>query len=198
MDELTISLLLMLIGTILIVLELFIPSGGLLGLGAALTILAGVIVGFMGGFNQGLIILLCTSAAIPIVLYLAVRYWPHTPIGQSILNRRPNGDEEPQDQTTQKLQPMIGRRGVAKSQMLPSGLVVIEGQEYDAVSDGIAIEIGQAIEVVDVRIRRIIVRPVDPSAERMHSTSSQSSEEQEILSQPIEDLGIDPLENPLE
>jgi membrane-bound ClpP family serine protease len=52
----------------------------------------------------------------------------------------------------------IGKQGVAKRLMAPSGLVQIEGRSYEAVSEGPAIEAGQAVVVVKVFTRRLVVR----------------------------------------
>jgi hypothetical protein len=43
--------------------------------------------------------------------------------------------------------------------MLPSGLVLIDGKSYEAVTDGMAIEAGQPIIVVNVSTQRLVVRP---------------------------------------
>jgi len=52
----------------------------------------------------------------------------------------------------------IGKQGVAKRLMVPSGQVQIEGRSYEAVSEGPAIEAGQAVVVVKVSTRRLVVR----------------------------------------
>jgi hypothetical protein len=43
--------------------------------------------------------------------------------------------------------------------MLPSGLVLIDGKTYDAVSEGMPIESGAQIIVVHVSTQRLVVRP---------------------------------------
>ena len=55
---------------------------------------------------------------------------------------------------------LVGKRGVAKSELLPSGDVVIEGRVYDAVSNGVVISAGQAVRVIDVNTQRLVVRPL--------------------------------------
>ena len=52
----------------------------------------------------------------------------------------------------------IGKQGVAKRLMVPSGQVQIGGHNYEAVSEGPAIEAGQAVVVVKVSARQLIVR----------------------------------------
>ena len=43
--------------------------------------------------------------------------------------------------------------------MLPSGMVVIDGKTYDAVSEGVPIEAEQTVLVVGVSTQRLVVRP---------------------------------------
>jgi membrane-bound ClpP family serine protease len=57
------------------------------------------------------------------------------------------------------LKDLIGKRGTARGTMLPSGIVVINGKPYDAVSEGTPIEAGQTVLVVSVSTQRLVVRP---------------------------------------
>ncbi len=83
---------------------------------------------------------------------------------------------------------MVGKIGVAKTLMMPSGAVLVDGQTIDALSEGMPIEAGQRIQVIEVHGSRVVVRPADES----DSTASD-----DVLSQPIESLGLDSLEDPL-
>ena len=87
---------------------------------------------------------------------------------------------------------MIGKDGVAKSDLLPSGDVRIEGRVYDAVSSGMAIDKGQAVHVVDVNTQRLIVRPLTDA-----EIAQQQESVDDVLSTPIDSLGIEPFEDPL-
>ncbi len=86
---------------------------------------------------------------------------------------------------------MIGKQGVAKTDLLPSGDVRIEGRVYDAVSRGMAIDRGQAVIVVEVDTQRLIVRPLSEK-----EVAAQESVN-DVLSTPIDSLGIEPFEDPL-
>ena len=87
---------------------------------------------------------------------------------------------------------LVGRVGTAKSKMLPSGSISIDGRLFDAVSQGQAIDTGQAVVVVEVRGNRVIVRPAD-------GTEAQQRDDypRDVLSTPAEELGLDSLEDPL-
>jgi hypothetical protein len=69
--------------------------------------------------------------------------------------------------------------------------VVIDGLTVDAVSEGQPIEPGQLVRVLEVHGTRIIVRPAD----EQRPTGPAKSED--LLSRPIESLGLDSIDDPL-
>ena len=191
-DALLWSILLLVLGLGLIALELFVPSGGVLGVLAALAIIASIAVAFSGGWVTGVSMLIATMVILPAVLAAAVHYWPRTPIGRMIVLQTPQSEDEvlPDTPEYRKLKDLIGKRGVAKTKMLPSGAVVIEGRVYDAFSEGMAIDPGQPIRVTAVRTNRIVVLLDDLPAERFTESS-------DMLAQPARNLGLESLEQPL-
>jgi membrane-bound serine protease (ClpP class) len=190
-DALFWSLILLLVGVGLIVLETFIPSGGILGLLAALALVGSLIVAFTGGPIPGLVMLVVTLVMIPALLAAIVKWWPYTPIGRMIVLHLPESEEEvlPDTPAYRGLKELIGRRGVAKTKMLPSGAILIDGRVYDAVSDGLAIDPGQPIRVKAVRTNRLFVT-LDTAPRPEPLTES------DLLSRPVETLGLDSLEEP--
>jgi membrane-bound ClpP family serine protease len=149
------------LGLIFLVLEFFIPSSGSLAVMCALSLLAAIGIGFAAGPWTGLFILLTICLVVPVALVAAVHWWPDTPIGRMILIQRPKSADDvlPQTPAYRTIKDLVGQRGIAKNLMLPSGVVVIDGKSHDAVSEGSPIESGQAIIVVSVSMRRLIVRP---------------------------------------
>ena len=154
------ALVLLGLGLIFLVLEFFIPSSGSLAVMCALSLLAAIGIGFAAGPWTGLLILLTVCLVVPSALVAAVNWWPETPIGRMILIQRPKSSDDvlPETPAYRTLKDLVGRRGLAKGLMLPSGVVVIEGKSYDAVSEGSPIEAGEPILVVSVSTQRLIVR----------------------------------------
>lgn len=170
------AILLLLLGVGCIVLEMFVPSGGLLGVTATLSIVGAIVLAFLSGPLAGLLMTLTVTFLIPVLLAAAVRYWPETPLGRLILLRRPQGPAEVLPQTDAYLSrhAMIGKRGVAKSQMLPSGVVSIDGKTYDAVSNGLPIEPGESVRVIGLDTQRLVVRVDDePFKEPVAATADE-------------------------
>ena len=75
--------------------------------------------------------------------------------------------------------------------MLPSGIILVNDKKYDALSDGFAIEAGQPIKVSAIKGNHIIVQPYEG---RMDDPDDLPVRDQDLLSQPIEGLGLDELD----
>jgi membrane-bound ClpP family serine protease len=73
-------------------------------------------------------------------------------------------DVLPDDSEKEFLRSLIGQTGRAKSKMLLSGVITIDGRTIDAVSESMPVEVGQAVRVIQVRGHGVVVRPVDESA----------------------------------
>lgn len=181
------AILLLLLGISCLVLEMFIPSGGLLGVLAALSIVGAIALAFMTGPIQGIVMTMFVTLLIPIMLALAVKLWPETPLGRLILLRRPQGADEvlPQTEAYRTINALIGKRGVAKSMMLPSGVVLVEGKNYDAVSNGLPIEPGQKVRVIGIDTQRLVVRVDEEPFKEPVPSIEQASGETPLTESPL-------------
>ncbi len=157
------ALLLLFAGCVFLVLEFFVPSSGTLGVLAALSFVAAIVLAFMAGPVYGTGTFVAVLIIVPTACILAVKYWPETPIGRMILIQLPKSPEEvlPQTEAYLGMQHLVGRHGITKSLMMPGGVVDIDHKSYDAVSDGMAIEPGTRVLVVAISTQRVVVRPDD-------------------------------------
>jgi membrane-bound serine protease (ClpP class) len=189
MDPIAWAIVLIVIGCALVVLEVFIPSGGLISFLATLALLGGLVMAFRHDAATGLGFLVLTVIAVPTVVGLAFKYWPRTPMGKAFLGELAHeGDLVPDDPRRD----LVGRVGIAKSKMLPSGAIQIDGKMIDAISQGMAIEPEQAVVVVEVKGNRVMVRLADEE-----ETSRAAVVSDDLLSKPIDELGLESLEDPL-
>jgi membrane-bound serine protease (ClpP class) len=190
MDPLIWAALLMFLGLALVLLEIFVPSGGVLGFLSIGTILASIVIAFyQRGAEVGFIFLLIAAVAVPTTLVFGFRWWPHTPMGKRLLLDAPTAEEVLPDTPIKRLRELVGKTGLAKTVMLPAGAIEVDGQTIDAISAGMPIEVGQHVRIVDVRGNRVVVQPADAP-----HTVAQTDD---ILSQPIESLGLSPFDEPL-
>ncbi len=189
MTGITWAILLLALALALLVLELFVPSGGLLGLLSGVGIVASIVLVFRESATYGALYLIGLAILLPLILVSMVRYWPHTAIGRMMLNIPPPGTETTPSEVQNPLEDLVGKVGQAKSKMLPSGAIIIDGRTYDAFSGGFAVEAGDTVEVIRVEGNRIMVRP---STVRAANTVSSNP-----LDRPIEEVIPDPFDDPL-
>jgi membrane-bound serine protease (ClpP class) len=189
---------LLLVGLTLVMAEIFVPSGGVIGFLSFASIVAAIVMAFyQSGPTVGVMFLSVACVAVPAVLVAAFRFLPGTPVGRRLLPSIPLAEEVlPDREQRRRLRQLVGRVGRAKSKMLPSGAVVIDGQIIDAMSEGQPIEAEQPVRVIEVRGTMVVVRPVDENATDQVA-GGQSRQDDDILSRPIDTLGLDPFEDPL-
>ena len=125
-----------------------------------------------------------------------MQIWPHTPIGRRILNLRPGKRERRVTNHLTRdggpLDGLIGKRGVAKTELLPSGLVVIEDHKYDAISYGEPIEQGSKVAVASITAGKIHVRLVtEDEGQQPGHVSSDGVQSPAALELPLDSLDID-------
>jgi membrane-bound ClpP family serine protease len=183
------AILLLVLGLILLVMEIFFPSAGILAFLSAAALIGAIILGFQQGTAVGFSILFITPIGIIAFLILAFKYWPRTAMGQKMmLNARPSRDVLPDDPDKEFLKSLVGRVGKTKCKMLPSGIISIDGRKIDAVSEGMPIEVNQEVRVIQVKGKRVVVRPLDEDAPSPNAANP--------LRRPIEELIDDPFDTP--
>jgi membrane-bound ClpP family serine protease len=183
------AILLLMLGLVLLVMEIFFPSAGILAFLSAASFIAAIIFGFQQSAAVGISILVATPICIVTFLVLGFKYWPKTSFGKRmLLNTPPSGGNLPEDPEKEFLQNLIGRVGKTKCKMLPSGIISIDGRKIDAVSEGTPIEVNQDVRVIQVKGKRVVVRPLDEDAPSPDAANP--------LRRPIEELIEDPFDNP--
>lgn len=201
MDTWVWSIILLLIALAILVVELFVPSGGLLGVLAALAVIGSVVLGYMSSWAFGATMTVVVIVVVPVVIASALKWWPHTPIGRLILNTPPESPDEvlPENDPRYELRSLVGAFAIARTKMLPSGIVRIGDRSYDAVANGQAIEPGQTVRIIGVDLNRLEVSLVD-TPELMGSRASEvgqgvsrEANGNDLLTRPLDDLGLEPL-----
>ncbi len=173
---------------LLFVMEVMIPSGGVLGLLAGAALVAAVTIGFLQSMTMGIVTLAIGLTLLPVMIFILIQVWPRTPIGKRVLG------ESMVEQRRQLNEEYLGQVGVAVTDLLPNGIVRIGGKKLDAVSSGLAIDRGQPIVVDSVVGGKIHVTKTD----RQPAAAAKPAESQAIdLETPVESLGIEDFDEPL-
>jgi len=167
-----------------LILEFFVPSAGLIGVAAFVAAVVAILSAFGHSVFAGSVVSSIVVVSTPAILYFMIRMWPHTPIGRRILNRKPGQRFDRKEQTLRDGTPMvdlIGQVGVAVTDLLPSGRVLIEGRKLDAVSIGMPIDAGSDVVVTKIVARKIQVRIADaadvPSTNDFSLSDASATEE---------------------
>ena len=158
---------LLFVGLFVMVLEVFIPSGGLLGFVSIAAIVAAIATAFAEqGIGPGFLVLAITAVAVPSTLAIAFHLFPSTPLGRRIMPSPP----EPQDlvpakKQRERLKEFVGRQGKAVTDLVPWGQVEVLNERIEAVSRAGAISSETLIEVVGTEGTAVIVRTTQTKPE---------------------------------
>mgnify|MGYP001232696048 CR=1 FL=1 len=149
--------------------EIFVPSGGLIALVGALSVVASLIAFFMHDVNTGLV---ATGVYIifgPILGWIAFKIWASSPLAKRMILGgivEEDSDEAKQrarartEKRNEELQLLVGQIGESITVLRPVGVVRIDGQRIDAMAETGTIESNTPIEVVSVYDNQIKVRKI--------------------------------------
>ncbi len=174
------AVLLLLAGIGILTAEVFIPSGGLLGLVTFLTLIVSLMFAYRawGTSHPNVFWVFCSSllVLVPSAVGTAFYLLPRTSMGKQVLLEAPLAEElTPFAKETRHLQDLIGQFGRTVSPLTPGGLVTVNGERMHAISEGLIVEPGQSVEVLQVQGARLLVRPADPPARTAGSNAERSS-----------------------
>lgn len=186
--------LLILVGLALGVLELFFISHGVLSFLAVLALVGAVVTGFMHSPVMGQIVLGVSLVGVPTFVGLAIYIWPRTPIGRRVM-LQPVTEEQvmPDSPQLRSLRGLVGEVGIAKSSLLPAGVISINNRSYDATSEGPPIEKGEPVRVVSVQGMWVTVRALSPEElNEAGDPTAQRSQDSDAVDEPlVDDIDLD-------
>lgn len=161
------ALLLMVVFYVLVAAEFFLPTAGLAGVGAVATLVTSIVVAWQQSITWAFVLFGIAVISTPPLLGGLVQIYPRTPLGKRILNRRPNDPLAQAPRATTRsgrdVETLVGQIGIAKTDLLPSGWIVIDGEKIDALSVGMPIDRGTSVVVVQGDTRHVRVRPATPA-----------------------------------
>ncbi len=158
MEVLIWPVVLLFFGLGLLVAEVFLPAGGLIGLLAAGCLVASFSVAYSSSVSMGLRWGVVEGIMVPATWFGAMFGLPRTKLGRRIYLRPPTGDdlEEPGSRILSLDQ--IGSCGRALTPLRPSGMIDFEGRRVEGMAESGLIRAGASVTVVAVRSGRIVVR----------------------------------------
>ena len=163
-------------------LEFFVTSGGILAFLAVAALVGSVVFAFMGNPMAGAGYVGGVAVGVPVLLWFLFKWWPNTLMGRQIMLDPETDPALAPDEELLARKQLIGKHGVAKSKMVLSGLVEVEGKRLNAISETESVEPGEEIVVVRVDGIDVLVRKVPPVSV---DAAAKSSDEVEAVEDPF-------------
>lgn len=154
---------LILAAAVLFAAEVIIPSGGLLGFCSVVCLVVADVFLFVIDTTYGAIGLLALFLLVPTGTALALKLFPHTPVGRAMLAgaAHPKGAESQDAFNDLPGDDLVGAEGLAETPLHPVGFVRIGRRRIECLSETGAIEEGDRVRVTSVSGIEVRVRPVD-------------------------------------
>lgn len=143
-------------GISLLAIEIFIPSFGVIGIiGAILTIYS--VLDSYENSGVGLVVLVLSALAIILTVTIYVKLGFSNNIFDTFVLKNENSSDRGYN-SKKDYRNLVGKNGISKSILRPTGRVEIDGNTYDAKSDSDFIGKDKEIEVVAIRDGHIVVK----------------------------------------
>lgn len=157
MSSLILPIILQLIGVLVLITEIIIPSGGILGI---------ITIGLMGyslylvfttiSTFAGMVFVIADIIMFPIVLFAGIKLLVKSPATlKTSLSKTDGYSSQPEE-----LLAFIGLTGTVVTDLRPAGTAMINNRRVDVVSRGEYIDKGSEIAVLAVEGNRVVVKEV--------------------------------------
>jgi membrane-bound ClpP family serine protease len=163
MDPITLAYVLIAVGVLLVVAELFVPTGFVLVVIGACCALVGVGLLFAhASLETAVMALLSLSVGGPLLGGFLFYLWPYSPMGRKLIRAAEQDNTVASMAANVELENLRGKIGRAVSSLRPSGIAVFDGRRIDVITEGMMVEPGQWVKCVEVQANKVVVRPADP------------------------------------
>jgi len=162
-DGIVIAVFLFLACAMLLIAEVFVPSGGLLTVCAVACVAGGIVLFFQYSIMAGWVGIAVALVLIPTVLIISYKIFPKTRFGRAVTLTPPvrsRGDAVPD---TDRLAELLGKTGVVKTPLRPVGTCDFSGRRLECVAESGYVEAGKQVEVIRVQGTQLTVRIKDSS-----------------------------------
>ena len=146
---------------ILIIAEVFIPSGGLITILAVFCVIGGVVACFYINTFVGFLGIIVAMIMIPGVLYLTYRILPNTRFGKNVTLAPPERQQGDGVPDTIRLKEMLGEIGIVISPLRPVGMCNFSGQRLECVAESGYVDKGKKVKVIKIESTQLTVRLIE-------------------------------------
>ncbi len=171
MEDLGVILLCFSVGFVLLVAELFVPSHGLLTLGALTCFGIALFHVFAHSTAAGIVGVIGCLVLVPTVLLLGLKYVQHLPMANKLAPTAESTEDTQYDRTAAELRALIGQSGVVRTPLHPVGMCEFEGRRIPCVAESGMIDVGEHVVGVGVRMQNLAVRTQAPDTSALQNSS---------------------------
>lgn len=153
------SLILLIFGLLMLVIEMFHPGFGVAGLLGLLSLLAAAILQFgWGNPRVALYIVAITLLVVILAILWFIRSMQRGKLSKSFLVLHEQSDGASVPDVVAARQQFVGKSGVTLSALRPSGIADIDGQRVDVIATGAFMQKGTRVRVVKAEGMHILVQ----------------------------------------
>lgn len=177
---------------IVVILEMLLPSAGVLFVVSVILAGAAVIAGFLHSLYLGAAMVALLVVSMPVLFALFSHVWPRTPIGKRLIRDAPSPESVlPPSATQNALDDYKGMKAQVVSPMLPTGSIRIAERTLVATSETGAIEVGEWVRVVRIQMNRLFVIPIEQSDD-LHAPGGFEQKVDQAVQETLRDFDWEP------
>jgi membrane-bound ClpP family serine protease len=155
------AVLLYVLFVVLLVAEVFVPSGGLISVCAVACLIAGTYIFFKHSTVAGVAGVIFGVIMIPSVLTYAYKVFPHTRFGKSVTLAPPERQQGDAVPDTPELKELLGVVGVVLTPLRPVGMCDFAGRRVECVAESGYVNKNKKVEVINVESTQLTVRVIE-------------------------------------
>lgn len=157
MDPLVWSVLCSILMVVMVILEFFTPSFGLLTVLAVGFLAGSIALGFNSSAMSGYIMTGTNLALFPLSVFVGMQVVKRSPLA---LKHEIQAGVPPQTPHAKPVHELVGQQGVAVTMLRPSGTAQIGERRVDVVTEGKFVDAGKPLKVLRVEGSRVVVEAV--------------------------------------
>jgi membrane-bound serine protease (ClpP class) len=143
---------------VLIVAEVFLPSGGVLSICAVASVVGGVVIFFRHSPTAGFIGVIVAVVMVPLQLVVAYKLLPRTRFGRHVILSPPTRQRGDAIADAPELAKLAGCAGHVLTPLRPVGMCEFDGRRVECVAESGYVQKGKTVEVIRVEGTQVTVR----------------------------------------
>jgi len=154
-----------LISACLLVVEVFVPSGGLIGAASAICLASGIWIFFQHGTTLGWVGIIIAIVMVPAILVIAYKIFPHTRFGKAVSLEPQKREPGEGISDNEDLKSLVGQQGKTLTDLRPVGMCDFSGRRVESVAESGYAEKGKTVKVISVQSTQVTVRVIEQEEE---------------------------------